>query len=96
MYKVKLTTPQIFSEKKLKARYLARLHRVSCFQKGALHKQSTAPTHKNQASVNINATYFSTNKSSPLTCRGSAVLPYDTKTQNHFVERRESIEIESQ
>ena len=46
MYKVKLTTPQIFSEKKLKAIYLAQLRRVSCFQKGALHKQSTAPTQK--------------------------------------------------
>lgn len=79
MYKVKLTTPQIFSEKKLKARYLDQLHRVSCFQKGALHKQSTAPTHKNLASVNINATFLQ-NKSSPLTWRGSTVLPYDTKT----------------
>ena len=61
MYKVKLTTPQIFSEKKLKARYLAQLHRVSCFQKDALHKQSTVPTQKNQTSVNINATFLQTN-----------------------------------
>ena len=46
MYKLKPITPQIFAEKKLKARYLAQLHHVSCFQKGALHKQSKAPTHK--------------------------------------------------
>ena len=61
MYKLKPTTPQIFLEKKLKARYLAQLHHVSCFQKGVLHKQSTAPTHKNLASVNINTTFLQTN-----------------------------------
>ena len=61
MYKLKPTTPQIFLEKNLKARYLAQLHHVSCFQKGVLHKQLTAPTHKNLASVNINTTFLQTN-----------------------------------
>lgn len=75
MYKLKLTTPQIFSEKKLKAGYLAQLHRVSCFQKGALHKQSTAPTHKNLASVSINATFLQTN---PHLLLGEGRLFYHT------------------
>ena len=75
MYKLKLSTPQIFSEKKLKTRYLAQLHHVSSFQKGALHKQSTAPTQKNLASVNINATFLQTN---PHLLLGEGRLFYHT------------------